>query len=140
MKYTRGDGTRFPSRDTAARHVPGRSQADVTLAERLDCASVIDGAIKDAAGRSIPFRARVARPTVVLAAAPTLVSIAAALRDEDVAVSRELLHAVHRFMTDGIASPLYGADPLAARRGADALRGRFAGADAPRRAAVAGMT
>jgi hypothetical protein len=29
---------------------------------------------------------------------------------------------VRRFITDGIDSPLYGRDPLAARRGADALR------------------
>ena len=35
---------------------------------------------------------------------------------------RESLDAVREFMTDGIDSPLYGRDPLAARRGADALR------------------
>ena len=67
----------------------------------------------------------------MLRPAPTLVAVAAALRDEDVAVSREVLDAVHRFMTDGIASPLYGGDPLAARRGADALRRRRRGAESP---------
>ena len=40
----------------------------------------------------------------------------------------ETLAAVRSFMTDGIDSPLYGGDPLAARRAADALRRRVAGA------------
>ena len=50
------------------------------------------------------------------------------LRDEDVAVSREGLDAVREFMTDGIDSPLFGSDPLAARRGAEELRHELAGA------------
>lgn len=141
-KHNRGEGARFSNHDASDRRLLGRllgrAQSDVTLDERLVWAHTIDRAIKDAASGSIPFRARVARPTVVLASAPTLVAIAAALRDEDVAVSREVLDAVHRFMTDGIASPLYGGDPLAARRGADALRSRFAGADVAGRAAVMG--
>ena len=86
----------------------------------------------------LPFRARVARPTVVLAAASTLVAIAAVLRDEDVAVGREELDGVRSFMTDGAESPLFGGDPLAARRSADALRARFAGAAAAQRAHALG--
>jgi hypothetical protein len=49
--------------------------------------------------------------------------VAAALRDEDATVSRAAIDAVRRFITDGIDSPLYGRDPLAARRGAEALHG-----------------
>ena len=71
---------------------------------------------------AIPFRSRVAWPGVVLGAAPALVAVAAVLRDEDTVVTREALDAVREFMTDGIDSPLYGSDPLAARRGADELR------------------
>ena len=57
--------------------------------------------------------------------------LSAALRDEDATVSREAMDAVRRFITDGIDSPLYGRDPLAARRGADALLGLLvAGPDA----------
>jgi hypothetical protein len=67
-------------------------------------------------------RSRLTRPAVVLAAAPTLSAVAAVLRNDEVAVSREAIDAVRKFITDGIDSPLYGRDPLAARRGADALR------------------
>jgi hypothetical protein len=110
---------------------------EVTMDERLVWARSIDGAIKDAAAGSVPFRARVARPLVVLGAAPPLSAVAATLRNEDVTVSREALDAVRAFMTDGIDSPLYGHDPLAARRGADALRREFAGAEAAQRATAA---
>jgi hypothetical protein len=58
----------------------------------------------------------------VLSAAPALSEVAAALRNEDVAVSREALDGVRTFLTNGVDSPLYGSDPLAARRAADALR------------------
>jgi hypothetical protein len=109
----------------------------VTMDERIVWARSIDGAIKDAAGGSVPFRARVARPLVVLGAAPALSAVAAALRNEDIAVSRDALDAVRAFMTDGIDSPLYGRDPLAARRGADALRREFAGAEDAQRAPAA---
>ncbi len=71
---------------------------------------------------SFPLRNRVARPLVVLAAAPALSAVAAALRDEDLVVSPETLASVRDFMTNGIDSPLYGRDPLAARRAADGLR------------------
>ena len=54
---------------------------------------------------------------------PALSAVSAALRDEHVAVSREAIDAVRTFMTDGVDSPLYGLDPLAARRAADALCG-----------------
>ena len=70
----------------------------------------------------------------MLGAAPALVAVAAVLRDEDVAVSREALDAVREFMTDGIDSPLFGSDPLAARRGAEELRHRLAGTGAAQRA------
>ena len=107
---------------------------DVTHDDRLVWARSIDGAIKDAANRAVPFRSRVAWPGVVLGAAPALVAVAAILRDEDVAVSRDSLDAVREFMTDGIDSPLYGSDPLAARRSAEALRSRIAGAEVAQRA------
>ena len=73
-------------------------------------------------------------PGVVLGAAPALVAVAAVLRDEDTAVTREALDAVREFMTDGIDSPLFGNDPLAARRGADELRRELAGTGAAQRA------
>jgi hypothetical protein len=116
----------------------GRSSDETTMDDRLTVARAIDGAIRDAAGGSAPLRGRVARPTVVLAAASTLVAIAAALRDEDAAVSREQLAAVRSFLTDGVSSPLFGGDPLAARRSADALRARFTAVEAAQRAAALG--
>ena len=60
-------------------------------------------------------------------AAPALTAIAAVLRNDSISVSREAIDAVRAFMTDGVDSPLYGRDPLAASRGADALRHRLAG-------------
>jgi hypothetical protein len=99
-----------------------KAAREVTMDERTIWARSIDGAIKDASRPSTPFRYRVARPVVVLAAVPALTAVAAVLRDEQIAVSREALDAVRTFMTDGVESPLYGRDPLAARRGADALR------------------
>jgi hypothetical protein len=102
-----------------------RTAEEITLDEREVWARSIDGAVRDATRSSVPARNRVARPSVVLAAAPALNAIAALLRNEDVSVSRASIDAVRAFMTDGIASPLYGRDPLAARRGADTLRSRF---------------
>lgn len=114
-----------------------RAAGEVTYDDRTGWARSIDRAISDAVSTVVPLRHRIARPIVVLSAAPALVAVAAALRDEDVAVSREALDAVREFMTDGIDSPLYGSDPLAARRGADALRRLFAGAEAAQRATAA---
>jgi len=111
-----------------------RIRDEVTLDERMVWAHSIDRAIKDAASPAIPFRSRVAWPGVVLGAAPALVAVAAVLRDEDTAVTREALDAVREFMTDGIDSPLFGNDPLAARRGADELRRELAGSGAVQRA------
>jgi hypothetical protein len=108
----------------------------VTSEERTTWAHSIDNAIRDAATPGVPLRNRVARPVVVLSAAPALSAVAAALRNEDAVVTREELDAVREFMTNGIDSPLFGRDPLAARRGADALRRQFAGAEAAQRAAV----
>ena len=96
--------------------------SDVTMDEREVWARSVDGALKDAANPSTMVRSRLTRPAVVFAAAPALSAVAAVLRDDKVAVSREALDAVRKFITDGIDSPLYGRDPLAARRGADALR------------------
>jgi hypothetical protein len=110
---------------------------EVTMDERTVWARSIDGAIKDAARSSVPMRNRVARPIVVLAAAPALSAVAAALRSEEIAVTREALDAVRQFMTNGIDSPLYGRDPLAARRAADALRSLVLGDEARQRAAAA---
>jgi hypothetical protein len=111
-----------------------RTSNEVTTEERTAWARSIDGAIKDAATPAIPLRNRVARPAVVLGAAPALSAVAAALRDEDLTVSRETLKAVREFMTNGVGSPLYGRDPLAARRGADALRRQIVAAEAADRA------
>jgi hypothetical protein len=113
-----------------------RAHDEVTYDERMVWAHSIDGAIKDAADKSVPVRSRVAWPGVVLGAAPALVAVAAVLRDADVVVTREALDAVREFMTDGIDSPLYGRDALAARRGAEALRARLAGTEAAQRAPV----
>ncbi|MDX6573286.1 MAG: hypothetical protein QOC86_2442 [Gaiellales bacterium] len=109
---------------------------EVTLDERVAWARSIDSAIKDAASPGVPLHNRVARPVVVLSAAPALSAVAAALRNDDIAVTREDIDAVREFMTDGLDSPLYGRDPLAARRGADALRRQFAGGAAAKRSAV----
>jgi hypothetical protein len=109
---------------------------EVTMDERKMWARSIDGALKDATRSSIPLRNRVARPVVVLAAAPALLAVAGALRDESHTVSREALDAVREFMTDGIDSPLYGRDPLASRRAADVLRRQVAATgSAPRKVA-----
>jgi hypothetical protein len=110
---------------------------EVTLDEREVWARAIDGAVRDATRSSVPARNRVARPGVVLAAAPALSTVATVLRDEDVSVSREAIDAVRKFMTDGIVSPLYGRDTLAARRGADALRSLFSAETAKHGHAVA---
>ena len=96
--------------------------SDVTMDEREVWARSVDGALKDAANPSTMVRSRLTRPAVVFAAAPALSAVAAVLRDDKVTVSREALDAVRKFITDGIDSPLYSRDPLAARRGADALR------------------
>ena len=102
--------------------VLAKAAREVTLDEREVWARSIENSIKDATRSSVPMRNRVARPAVVLAAAPALSAVAAMLRNEGTSVSREAIEAVRRFMTDGIDSPLFGRDPLAARRGADALR------------------
>jgi hypothetical protein len=97
--------------------------AKVTMDERTLWARSIDGAIKDASRPSTFVRTGLTHPAVVAAAAPALSAVAATLREQDAVVSREVLDAVRRFMTDGIDSPLYGRDPLAAHRAADDLRG-----------------
>jgi hypothetical protein len=114
-----------------------RAAKEVTMDERTVWARSIEGAIKDAARSSVPMRNRVARPIVVLAAAPGLSAVAAALRTVEVGVTREALDAVREFMTNGIDSPLYGRDPLAARRAADALRSLLLGDEARQRASAA---
>ena len=112
----------------------------VTTDERRVWARSIDGAIKDASRPSTLVRMRLTHPAVVLAAAPVLSAVAATLRDEEDVVSREALDAVRQFMTDGIDSPLYGRDPLAAHRAADELRSLVTGriAQRPREVAHAG--
>ena len=111
-----------------------KATSEVTLDEREVWARSIDGALKDATSPSTMVRSRLTRPAVVLAAAPTLSAVAAVLRDDRVAVSREAIDAVRHFITDGIDSPLYGRDPLAARRGADALRSLLPADETVRRA------
>ena len=100
-----------------------KATSEVTMDEREVWARSVDGVIKDASRPSTMVRSRLTRPDVVIAAAPSLAAVAAALRDEDATVSRAAIDAVRRFITDGIDSPLYGRDPLAARRGAEALHG-----------------
>ncbi|MDX6540155.1 MAG: hypothetical protein QOI71_1765 [Gaiellales bacterium] len=107
--------------------------------DRETLAGAIDGAIRDAASASVPPRNRIARPIVVLSAASALSAVAGALRDEDVAVAPAALAAVRDFVTDGASSPLYGRDPLVARRHAEALRRSIAG-DGAQRAAAAAVT
>jgi hypothetical protein len=102
--------------------VLNKATAEVTMDERGVWARSIDGAIKDASRPSTMVRRHLTYPAVVLSAAPALAAVASVLRNGDVAVSREGLDAVRTFMTNGIDSPLYGRDPLAARRGADALQ------------------
>ena len=60
-----------------------RVSNEVTTEERTAWARSIDGAIKDAASPGVPLRNRVARPAVVLGAAPALSAVAAALRNDD---------------------------------------------------------
>jgi hypothetical protein len=99
-----------------------RVAGEVTMDERTTWARSVDNAIKDASRPSTPVRMRLTRPAVVMTAAPALSAVSAALRDEDLVISREALDAVRAFMTDGIDSPLYGSDPLAAQRAAEGLR------------------
>jgi hypothetical protein len=94
----------------------------VTIAERTVWARSIDSALKDASQPSTVMRLRLTQPSVVVAASPALSAVAATLRDEHAVVSRQALDAVRAFMTDGVASPLYGRDPLTAHRAADELR------------------
>jgi hypothetical protein len=103
---------------------------EVAMDERLAWAHSIDGAIREAAGPASPFHAGPTRPIVVLGAASALAALAADLRDEDVAVERDAIDAIRGFMTDAVDSPLYGRDPLAARRGAALLHRRIGGASA----------
>jgi hypothetical protein len=105
--------------------VLAKAATEITMDDRKAWARSIDGAVRDAVRPARPFRFRVARPAVVHAAAPELAAVAAILRDETAPVSPEALAAVRAFMTDGIDSPLYGRDPVAARRGAEQLRDLF---------------
>ena len=102
--------------------VLAKASREVTMDERAVWARSIDGAIKDATGPSTITRRQLTHPAVVLSAAPALSTVAAELRNSETPVSRETLNAVRAFMTNGIDSPLYGRDPLAARRGADDLQ------------------
>ena len=95
----------------------------VTMDERMLWARSLDNAVKDVSRPSTQVRMRLTRPAVVLAAAPALSAVAAELRDEKIVISRDALDTVREFLTDGIDSPLYGRDPLAAQRAADRLRG-----------------
>ena len=99
-----------------------KAAREVTMDERRVWARSAERATRDASGPSTMLRRRLTRPAVVVSAAPALSEVAAVLRNEDVAVSREALDAVRTFLTDGTDSPLYGRDPLAARRAADTLR------------------
>jgi hypothetical protein len=99
-----------------------KAASEVTMDERKVWARSVERTIEDASRPSTPFRYRLARPAVVIAAVPALSDVIGALRDDQIVVSREAIDAVRAFMTDGVDSPIYGRDPLAARRSADALR------------------
>ena len=71
-----------------------KATSEVTMEEREVWARSVDGALKDASQPSTMVRSRLTRPAVVLAAAPALSAVAAVLRDEEVAVSREAIDAV----------------------------------------------
>jgi hypothetical protein len=114
--------TELTQRGTFHKLLKKEASGEVTMEERHVWARSMDGAVKDASRPSRPFRYRLVRPAVVAAAVPALSAVAAALRDEDLPVSREALDAVRAFMSDGVDSPLYGGDPLAARRAAEVLR------------------
>jgi hypothetical protein len=115
-----------------------RASTEVTMDERGTWARSIDRAIADATRPSTTVRRQLTYPAAVLSAAPALSAVASLLRNPEVAVSREAVDSVRRFMTNGIDSPLYGRDPLAARRGADALhRLVVAGATVPRARQIA---
>jgi hypothetical protein len=99
-----------------------KAAGEVTMDERRVWARSAERATREASLPSTMLRRRLTQPAVVVSVAPALSEVAAVLRNEDVAVSREALDAVRTFLTDGVDSPLYGRDPLAARRAADALR------------------
>lgn len=54
------------------------------------------------------------RPSVAAATRPSLVAIAAMLRDERRPVAPDAVEAVRAFLQDGADSPLYGRDPATA--------------------------
>jgi hypothetical protein len=110
-----------------------KATSEVTLDEREVWARSVEGALKHASRPSTMVRRRLTYPAVVTSAAPALSAVASVLRSEEIAISREALDAVRTFMTDGVGSPLYGRDPLAARRGADALHSIVVSGATPRR-------
>ena len=120
--------------------VLAKATREITMDEREVWARSIERALKDAARSRVPLSNRVARPATVVAAAPALTVVAATLRDDNASVSREAIDAVRAFMTDGIASPLFGRDPLAARRGADTLRRLFVAGETATRTPAAQRT
>ena len=104
-----------------------KAAREVTMDDRTVWARSIDGAIKDAARPARPLRSRIARPAVVLAAAPELSAVAAILRDETATVSLEAIAAVRAFMTTGSTPRCTAADrspPGAARSSSAACSSR----------------
>ena len=106
-----------------------KATSEVTMDEREVWARSVDGALKDATSPSTMVRSRLTRPAVVLAAAPTLSAVAAVLRDDRVAVSREAIDAVravhhrrHRLPALRPRSP--GRPPRRRRAAQPAPRGR----------------
>jgi len=78
--------------------------------------------------RSVPERAYIGRgprylvqPEIALACAPSLRSMAAALRDENVALDDSELQAIQSFVRDGAGSTFFGRDATAAMREAVGL-------------------
>jgi hypothetical protein len=122
------------------RRLRERGGREDVMGGRAGLADTIDGAIRDAAGTSVPPRYRVARPVVVLSAASALSAVADALRDADAVVAPEAIEELRRFMTDGAQSPLYRDDALAARRAADDLRRRIVPTEGAPLATAAAVT
>lgn len=97
-----------------------------TMRERRRWARSVEKLVADA-HRYILLRAY--RPlyntAAVRRATPALLDIAAALRAEDLEVSRELLGELRALLTDGGSSPLYRDHPIAALWAIEDLRHRL---------------
>jgi hypothetical protein len=91
-----------------------------TYAKTID--RVIDGA-ENYTKNSRPFRP-VYNPTAVLAAKDDLAVISKAIREDK--ANSKVLSGVHKLLTDGTESPLFGSDEKAARKAVAEVRAELA--------------